>query len=362
MTDIDTTIAATVPYRLTRRGLLMAPDPAIPEEAEGVLNPATAWGPDGELYLFPRVVGAGNRSRVGRARVLLGDDGVPVGVERLGVVLDADRGWEHGTAHGGVEDPRITTVPELGLQVMSYVAFGPLGPRPALAVSRDAAHWERLGPVLFAYDDALDTDLGLFPNKDVVLLPEVVPDPDGRPSFAFLHRPMWELDFARPAEQPPLPAGVTDARASIWISYVPADEARRDPRALTLLRGHRPLAGPEQPWERLKIGAGPAPIRTDEGWLLLYHGVDGRISGSSFEPQGAVRYAAGAMLLDPADPSRVLARTAAPLLEPESADETSGTVANVVFPTAIERIRGRDFVFYGMADARIGVAELEREP
>jgi len=66
-------------------------------------------------------------------------------------------------------------------------------------------------------------------------------------------------------------------------------------------------------------------------------------------------------VLDADDPSRVVARSAVPLLEPEHADETSGTVANVVFPTAIERIGGRDFVFYGMADARIGVAELLRE-
>ena len=67
------------------------------------------------------------------------------------------------------------------------------------------------------------------------------------------------------------------------------------------------------------------------------------------------------MLLDPDDPSRVLSRTAEPILAPETDDERAGTVPNVVFPTAIEEVDGRRFVFYGMADSRIGVALLERD-
>jgi len=73
-----------------------------------------------------------------------------------------------------------------------------------------------------------------------------------------------------------------------------------------------------------------------------------------------VHHAAGAMLLDPDDPARVLDRSSEPLMSPESEEERSGTVDNVVFPTAIEAVDGRTFVFYGMADSRIGVAELER--
>jgi predicted GH43/DUF377 family glycosyl hydrolase len=68
------------------------------------------------------------------------------------------------------------------------------------------------------------------------------------------------------------------------------------------------------------------------------------------------------MILDSSDPSSVLARTSEPLLEPETTGETDGTVANVVFPTAVERIEGVDYVFYGMADSRIGVARLDRIP
>ncbi|MCU1527739.1 MAG: glycosidase [Frondihabitans sp.] len=360
MTIVSTTRTDSVPYRLTRIGVLMTPDPDDSREVEGVLNPATAWGPDGELYLFPRLVSEGNVSRVGRARVTV-TDGVPTDIERLGVALAPDRGWEHGTGHGGTEDPRITAIPSLGVQVMTYVAFGPLGPRPAIAVSTDAEHWQRLGPIQFAYDDALDTDLGLFPNKDVVFFPEVVPDPEGRPSYALLHRPMWELDFARPGEHPPLPTGTTDTRPGIWISYVPADEAANDITALVRPSGHRVVALSEQPWESLKIGAGPAPLRIPEGWLLVHHGVTGEMVGSTFVPQSGLVYAAGAMILDAADPSRVIARTTSPLLAPETTDETDGVAANVVFPTAIENIEGELFVFYGMADSKIGVARLERD-
>jgi predicted GH43/DUF377 family glycosyl hydrolase len=350
-------IASDVPYRLERLGVVMSPRAGDPLEAEGVLNPASGIDAAGELYLLPRLVAEGNVSRVGLARVLM-RDGIPVGVERQGVVLAPDRRWERGTNNAGTEDPRTTWVDSLGLHVMTYVAFGPLGPRPAIAVSDDLRAWRRLGPIQLQYDDALDTDLNLYPNKDVVVFPDVVPDPEGRPSYALLHRPMWELSWSRPGEEAPLPAGLDDDRPGIWISYVPAEEARRDITALVRPRGHRVLALPEQEWEALKIGAGPAPIRVAEGWLLIHHGVAGTLTGAGLEPQSDVRYAAGAMILDADDPSTVVARTARPLLSPRTDDELTGTVANVVFPTAIEVVGEDAFVFYGMADARIGAARL----
>jgi predicted GH43/DUF377 family glycosyl hydrolase len=67
------------------------------------------------------------------------------------------------------------------------------------------------------------------------------------------------------------------------------------------------------------------------------------------------------MILDAADPSKVLARTSEPILTPETEAETSGTVPNVVFPTAIEEVDGVRYVFYGMADSKIGVARLDRQ-
>ncbi|MET8553792.1 glycosidase [Streptomyces sp. NPDC004959] len=347
-----------LPYTLRRVGVLMSPDPADPLEAEGVLNPGTARAPDGQLYLFPRMVAEGNVSRIGRARVVV-EDGVPVGVERQGVVLAPEEGFERGAGNAGVEDPRITFLADLGVYVMTYVAYGPLGPRPALAVSTDTVAWRRLGPLHFAYRPELATDLNFFPNKDLVFFPEVVPGPDGRPSFAMLHRPMWDLEWLRPGEGAPAPAGISDGRPSIWIAYADAEEVSRDLSALTSLRHSAPVAGPEMPFEVAKIGAGPPPVRVPEGWLLIHHGVTGPVARGFELSHGAV-YRAGGILLDPDDPSRVLARSPEPWLSPETREETVGTLGNVVFPTAVERIAGTTYVFYGMADSAIGVAALER--
>src|ERR671930_378694 len=192
---------------------------------------------------------------------------------------------------------------------MTYVAFGPLGPRPAVAISHDQESWARLGPFQFEYDDALEVDLNLYPNKDVVFFPDVVPG---------------------------------------------------DIAALTRRRGPRFVAGAEFEWESLKGGAGPPPIRVDEGWLLIHHGVSGKIGDDPFVPQTEVFYSAGALILNATDPSQVISRTPEPLLVPETPDELVGTVGNVVFPTAIELIEGKHDVLYGMADAKIGLARLER--
>ncbi len=356
MTGLD--VKTVVPYQLTRLGVVMSPALDNPHEVEGVLNPASGRDRDGRLWLLPRLVAAGNVSRVGLAEIEIAD-GVPVGVRRDAVVLEPDRGWERGTDHSGVEDPRTTWVPALGVHLMTYVAYGPLGPKPALAVSSDLRTWDRLGPFNFQYQDDLDTDLNLYPNKDLVIFPEPVPGPDGRLSYAVLHRPMWDLDWIAPGGGAPRPAGLTDDRPGIWISYAAADQVDQDISQLVNLSGHRLVALPEFPFEALKIGAGPPPIRIPEGWLLIHHGVTGELV-SGFDQQQRVNYAAGALILSADDPSSVIARTAIPLLAPETADERSGIVPNVVFPTAIETIDDRTFVFYGMADSKIGVAELTR--
>jgi hypothetical protein len=205
---------ATIPYSLSRVGVVMSPS-GDRLEGEGMLNPAAGRAPDG-LHPLPRLVADGNVSRVGLAEVLL-DDGVPAGVERRGVVLEPDEAWERGHGHAGVEDPRMTWVPALGLHLMTYVADGPLGPRPAPAVSR--------GP------------------------------------------------------------------------------GRVDPPRAAALR----------------LPAGPRHPSTDQ--------------------QQRVRYEAGALLLDPGDPARVLARTAQPLLSPEAPEETTAPSPTSFSPPRSKRSR-----------------------
>jgi predicted GH43/DUF377 family glycosyl hydrolase len=342
------------PYALVREGVIMSPLPGEELEAEGVLNPASARGPDGELYLLPRLVAAGNVSRIGLARVDI-VDGVPRSVQRLGVVLEPERSWERAGDHAGVEDPRVTWLAALGVYVMTYVAYGPLGPRTAIATSADLRSWRRLGPVLYAYDDEAGYDLNLLQNKDTAFFPDPVVAPDGRDSLAVLHRPMGYLKGVSEAgAASPLPGA---DRQSIWISFVPLDHASRDLRALTGWYGHRFLAGPEHPFEEVKIGGGPPPVRVPEGWLVIHHGVTGRLEAAVAQQQH-VNYAAGGMLLDADRPWQVVARSSRPLLAPETAEERSGIVPNVVFPTAIEDVQGEKFVFYGMADSQIGVARI----
>src|SRR5438105_12074761 len=99
-------------FTIERLGVVMAPEPGNPLEVEGVLNPAGVVGPDGHFYLFPRLVAAGNYSRIGVARVRRDVGNRPIGVERLGVVLEPEMSYEiirPGT--GGCEDPRITYLP-----------------------------------------------------------------------------------------------------------------------------------------------------------------------------------------------------------------------------------------------------------
>ncbi len=347
-----------VPYALRRIGTIMTSDANDPFEVEGVLNPGTAWGPDGELYLYPRIVAEGNVSRIARARVVV-DDGQPVAVERLGVVGAPPAGWVYGAGHPRVAEPPLTLVEPHRRHGMTYVAYGPLGPKSAMAVSTDTVTWRRLGPVRFAYQPELDSDLNLFPNKDIVFFPDAVPGPDGRPSLAVLHRPMWDLDWLRDGEGARPPAGIDDDRPSIWIGYIDLEAATRDLSTLTHIEKSEMIVAPEAWYESAKIGAGPSPLRVPEGWLLLHHGVSGA-QPKGFELAHGSKYAAGAIILDAADPRRIIARSSEPLLAPEVAEEVSGTLGNVVFPTAIETIGGRDFVFYGMADSSIGVAELRR--
>src|SRR5262249_11264531 len=109
-----------LPFTVQRLGVLMEPDPQNPLESGGVLNPAAARSPDGDLSLFPRLVEPPNYSRIGIARVLFDGNGDPVGVERLGIALEPEADYELRPDGGGCEDPRITFVEPLKSYVMTY--------------------------------------------------------------------------------------------------------------------------------------------------------------------------------------------------------------------------------------------------
>jgi len=308
-------------------------------------------------------VATGNFSRIGVARVQFDQEGLPTGVERLGVALEPTMPYERNKlTGGGCEDARITYVPALSAYLMTYVAYGSRGPRIALALSQDLLSWERRGLVSFA--PLQGVDMNRYNNKDALIFPDPVSSPDGRPAIALLHRPMygkWGSSAAHAMDDAELPPGVTDSRWTMWLSYCPLDEVDwATPGIKTAGRppafaNHHLLLAPQHPWESLRLGGGTPPIRLANGWFTIYHGIAmaTRLDGSN-----GLCYSAGALVLDYRYPQQVLYRSAEPTLAPLLLEERSGVVSDVVFPTAVDQHETYVDVYYGMADACIGAARM----
>ncbi len=158
-------------------------------------------------------------------------------------------------------------------------------------------------------------------QRDTVLFPEKIGG-----QYAALHRPSAWIGPDYPTDTP-----------GIWFAYL--EYGRGYPAPTIRMHGHRLVMKSEQRWEARKIGAGPPPVKTDKGWLLIYHGVD----------QNRV-YRAGAALLDLEEPWKVIARPPEPILEPEEEYERVGDVPDVVFPEGTVTIGDDLIVFYGGAD------------
>ena len=251
----------------------------------------------------------------------------------------------------------------IGVYVMAYVAYSPSGPRAALAISQDLYEWKRVG--LIRLTPHHDADMNLYGNKDAMLFPEPLLGPDGRLSLVLMHRPMYEvwigdaLEHHQPA--PPPPYVVRDFW-TVWLSYCPLDEADwASPTANRAVHPptfsqHHELLLPEQPWESIRIGGGTPPIRLPEGWFTMYHGIG---PGARKGMLPGLRYVSGALVLDAADPRRIVYRSPEPTLVPSLPEERAGVVADVVFPTAIDQHDEYLDIYYGMADACIGAARIE---
>jgi predicted GH43/DUF377 family glycosyl hydrolase len=239
----------------------------------------------------------------------MGEDGI----SRLGYAVSADglnfyrldqpvlvpaTPWESR----GVEDPRITRIGERFYVL--YTAYSEHGVRVSMASTTNFITWIRHG-ILLPDED----------NKDAALFPEKI---NGR--YAMLHR------------RPP----------DIWLAYSEDLIHWTDHQVIM-----RPRPGT---WESWKIGAGAPPIRTPWGWLLFYHGVDEQRV-----------YRLGVALLDLENPARVIRRQETPILSPETTWEQEGQVPQVVFTCGAVEINGLYHVYYGGADAVIGVATVTAE-
>jgi predicted GH43/DUF377 family glycosyl hydrolase len=244
----------------------------------------------------------------------------------------------------------VTFVPLLDAYVMAYTAFGPSGPRIAFALSSDGYEWNRLGLADFSAPGLPCGD-----DKDAAFFPEPVLSPKGVMSFAFYHRPMLHVSAVDGCAAIPIILDLPARdRESTRIAYVPLEAALADRRNLLRVSESALVLEPAHDWGRIKNGGGTPPVRVEEGWMSLFHGVDGL-----YDPSGkcsGMRYSAGIVIHDLHRPDIVRYRSPEPLFSPETVDERRGMVNNVVFPTAIDqRPEPRDYdVYYGMADSRIG--------
>ncbi len=203
----------------------------------------------------------------------------------------------------GIEDPRITKIKDI--YYMLYTGFGGRDWddfRISMVQSKDLLTWE-------GHEVMLDE-----PNKDAALFPEKI---NGK--YVMLHR----------------------RAPDIWIAYSEDFKEWTD---------HKIIMSPiEKTWEAKKIGITGPPIKREDGWLLIYHAVD----------ENHV-YRLGAALLGLEDPSKVVARLAEPILEPEHIWEKEGLVPNVVFSCGAVEVNNKYYVYYGGADTHIGVATVEK--
>jgi predicted GH43/DUF377 family glycosyl hydrolase len=308
-------------------GPILEPAPTIPWASGAVFNPGV-WFEDGITHMLFRAIPSGYtkfdivdpKSEV----QLSGFDGY---VSSIGYASSTDGihfTWRPqpflspgtGTDRYGVEDPRISKIDDTFL--ITYTALNsPAYEEPAetliaLATTTDFVNVTKqgnIGPPV--------------PSKDTVIFPRRI---GGR--IAMLHRivPDIQLIYFDDLEQLYKPP------EKVWKDHLSSLED------CVILR-------PEQPWEGKKIGAGPTPIETEDGWLIIYHGVDSRHV-----------YRVGLALLDLDDPKKVIARSIEPVMAPETEYERIGDVNNVVFPQGACVVGDTLHIYYGAADLVIGHA------
>ena len=275
----------------------------VPYTANAVFNPGAARV-DGEVVLLMRVEDKRGISSLYVARSADGISNWSYDEKPLLAPVPT-----HPEEVWGCEDPRLTWLPEREEWAITYTAYSNRGPLVSLAMTRDFREVRRLGPVMPPDD------------KDAALLPHRI---GGR--WAMIHRPA------------PIYGG-----AHIWISYSPDLRHWGDH---TLLIEARDGAW----WDARKIGLGPPPALTADGWLVMYHGAHTTASGPI--------YRVGLALLDRDDPTILLRRSDEWILGPTASYERVGDVSKVVFPNGwiVDEEGDKLMLYYGAADSVVALA------
>jgi predicted GH43/DUF377 family glycosyl hydrolase len=275
-----------------------------PYPINSVFNAAAVKLTDGDTLLLCRVEDRRGLSHLCAARSANGIDGWRIDSDPTMPALPQ----QYPEEIWGIEDPRITYIPELGQYVVAYTSFARGGPGVSLALTKDFKSFERYGVIMPPED------------KDAALLPRRI---GGR--WAMIHRPMTALG------------------AHMWISYSP--DLRHWGSHKIILEARRGGW-----WDANKIGLCSPPIETEKGWLTIYHGVRQTASGSI--------YRLGLALFDLERPDVCLQRGDSWVFGPEAPYERGGDVKDVVFPCGQTIGADGDTInlFYGAADSSIALA------
>ncbi|MCX7027028.1 MAG: glycosidase [Spirochaetes bacterium] len=305
-------------------------------------NPAVMYE-NGKFYLFERTAGS-MRPHHCYVGLLKSDDGVHFTHMSDKPVFSPEM---VGYKYGSVQDPRVVKIGDTYYMTFAFRRFAwnifPTGlgapdasqgdfpgfdpstdknqTRSGIAISKDMLHWEFSGWATPAEVD----------DRDVILFPEKI---NGK--FALLRRPIGYVDLS---------TGHSEEHPSIRISYSDDLKNWSDPNV---------LIQPEFAWEDNRIGGSTPPIRTDKGWLVLYHGVENTNPATR-----RVIYRMGALLLDLGNPGKVIARAADFIMEPEAYYEKFGAfIPNVIFPTGAVVVNDILWIYYGCCDTSIGLATV----
>ena len=275
-----------------------------PYPINSVFNAGATLLPDGDTLLLCRVEDRRGLSHLCAARSATGIDGWRID-SRPTLMSNPT---EYPEEIWGIEDPRITYVPELEQYAIAYTSFARGGPGVSLALTRDFRSFERYGVIMPPED------------KDAALLPRRIGG-----FWALIHRP------------------VTTLGAHMWISYSP--DLRHWGSHKVILEARRGGW-----WDANKIGLCSPPIETSKGWLVLYHGVRQTASGSI--------YRLGLALFDLDKPEICLQRGDSWMFGPEAPYERSGDVNDVVFPCGQTLAADGDTIhlYYGAADSCVAMA------
>jgi len=277
----------------------------VPYPCNSVLNPGATLQESNTILLM-RVEDRRGISHITVARSANGVDGWIVENQPLIVPQKT----EYPEEEWGVEDPRVVYLDHEDRWAITYTAYSSEGPRVSLAFTRDFKTVERYGCIL----EVEDKDAALFPCTF-----------NGR--WALLHRPTGRSQFPG---------------ANIWISF--SDDFRHWKDTSLVMEARK---GPW--WDAGKIGLSTPPLRTEEGWLISYHGVKETCCG--------LLYRVGLALLDLEDPGKVVRRCREWAMAPCESYERIGDVGNVIFPCGWVQEGGKLRMYYGCADTRIGMAE-----